>query len=127
MFTSIFIAKIIAVLYLSLGFGMLFNTSYYEKAFQNMFKDSLHLFFGGIFSLICGLFLIEYHNIWVKDWMVVITIFGWIAVVKGVMLFIFPKSFEALKGMFNQSMMKTFLIPGVLLLGSFFAYFGFFA
>jgi hypothetical protein len=44
--TSIFIAKIIGVLYFSFGIGILFNNKYYSKTFTNLLDDSTYIVLG---------------------------------------------------------------------------------
>jgi hypothetical protein len=68
-------------------------------------------------SLILGLFSLIFHNIWVGDWRVVITIFGWIALIKGIVGIGFPeltqKWTEKISGKIVQ--MRILLIIGILL------------
>jgi hypothetical protein len=40
--------------------------------------------------VIIGLLIVVSHNIWVKDYRVVITIFGWLSLVKGIAYMAFP-------------------------------------
>ena len=48
-------------------------------------------YLGGILALFFGLFILNFNNVWTADWMVIITIIGWLSVVKGVLLIVFPK------------------------------------
>ena len=66
--------------------------------------------------------LIEYHNIWVKDWTVVITIIGWFATLKGVLLLANPKFMLGFKNYYKDN--KSWGIF-VIVIGLFFAYYGF--
>lgn len=122
---SIFIAKIIAVVYLSVGVGMLLNGKYFKKMMNDMMGSPGQIYLGGLMALIAGFLIVTYHNIWVKDWTVIITVLGWMALVKGVTLLAFPKAtLEMFKGMmkkWNFSIMGVFVIILGLILG----YFGF--
>jgi hypothetical protein len=42
-------------------------------------------------AIIIGLLNILFHNIWESDYRIIITLIGWIALVLGLSLFIFPK------------------------------------
>ncbi|MDF1517283.1 MAG: hypothetical protein RQ864_06260 [Lutibacter sp.] len=42
-------------------------------------------------AIVIGLLNILFHNIWENDWRLIITIIGWIALIIGLSLFIFPK------------------------------------
>lgn len=42
-------------------------------------------------AIVIGLLNILFHNIWEDDWRIIITMIGWIALLIGLSLFIFPK------------------------------------
>ena len=88
---SIFIAKISALVFLAIGFNMWSGKMNIKKMIEEYENSSALTYLGGAMSLIIGMLLIEYHNIWVKDWTVVITIIGWVATLKGVLLLANPK------------------------------------
>lgn len=125
--TSIFIAKIIATIYLSFGVGLLFNRNYYKKEIAKLLDNSAYIILGGIIAIIFGLLIIENHNYWVKNWTVLITIIGWIALIKGIFLLAFPRSLNFFKPMFKTKYLTKFLTPLTILFGLVFAYFGFYA
>jgi len=125
--TSIFIAQIISIAYLAIGLGMLLNSAYYKKLFDAV-QDAGIIYLGGIMALVIGFLLVTYHNVWEGSWVVIITIFGWAALLKGVVLLVFPKWMISL----TKSMMKCKqIVPTagivVLILGAVLGYFGFFA
>jgi hypothetical protein len=123
--TSIFIAKIIATIYLSFGVGLLFSGTYYKKEMAKLLDNSAFMIFGGFMAIIFGLLIIENHNYWVKNWTVIITIIGWIALVKGIFLLAFPRSLNFFKPMLTSEYFTKFLTPLVIIFGLIFAYFGF--
>ncbi len=122
---SIFIAKLLAIVYIAIGVGMLLNGKHYKQMINDIMGTPGIIYLGGIMALIAGYLMVTYHNIWVKDWTVIITVFGWLALVKGVSLLAFPKTFIG----FSKSMMKkwNFTVVGacVLILGLILGYFGF--
>jgi hypothetical protein len=123
--TSIFIAKIIATIYLSFGAGLLFSGNYYKKEMAKLLDNSALMIFGGFMAIILGLLVIENHNYWVKNWTVLITIIGWIALIKGIFLLAFPRSLNFFKPMLTAEYSMKFLAPLVIIFGLVFAYFGF--
>jgi len=124
--TSILIAKIIGILYFSFGIGILFNKKYYSKAFENLLKDSTYLVLGGILAVIFGLLIVEFHNNWIENWTVIITIIGWAALLKGVFLLVFPTSLNVFKPLFKNGLFTKFSSLLIILFGVIFIYFGFF-
>jgi len=124
--TSVLIAKMLAIAYLSFGVGLLFNTSFYKKGIEELLDNAGYMILGGLYAIIGGLLIIEFHNIWVKNWTVVITLIGWIALAKGILILSFPKAMVFFKPMFQYDNLYKYLAPLVLLFGLVFAYFGFF-
>ncbi len=119
---SIFIAKIIAILYISAGVGVVSEKISFKKLFKDMENSPLGTFMAGVFAVIIGMLLIEHHNIWVKDWPVIITMIGWIALVKGALFIAFPQLLGFFKGSFkNQTVWGVIII----LIGLLFGFFGF--
>ena len=122
--TSIFIARIFAVAYLTIGLGMIISGSYYRKALEDMMKNAGFMYLGGIMALIAGYLIVFYHNIWVNDWTVIVTIIGWLALVKGILLLMFPKwMLKISKPIIKMVGTSYGFIP--VILGLIFGYFGF--
>jgi len=123
---SVFIAKIISVSYLAIGFGAFFNKDYYKNIMDDTFKNSGVRLLFGIFTMLIGFLIVNYHNFWVKDWTVLITIVGWISILKGVFLIAFPDAIQN----FSRSVFKSLskIIPYTsIAVGLIFGYFGFLA
>lgn len=123
--TSILIAQIIAIVYLSFGVGILISGDYYKKELIKFFDNSPCIIIGGIFAIVCGSLIIHFHNIWVANWTVLITILGWLAVIKGISLIAFPKTLMMFKPMFEAENLYKILAPIIILLGLVFGYLGF--
>ena len=92
-----------------------------------MLDNQACLILSGFMAIIIGFLIIENHNNWVKNWTVLITIVGWAALVKGVLLLVFPNSFKMYKPLLESNLLTNILTPLVLLFGLVFAYFGFYA
>lgn len=123
--TTLFIAQVLAVYYLTIGVAFLINGKYYQKEFLKMLDNVLFSFYGGIMALLVGLLILHAHNVWTQDWTVAVTIVGWLATIKGVYLIVFPRHVKIFKPLFKSKSMMTWMIPMVLILGGFFGYFGF--
>lgn len=127
MHLSIFLAKIYGIIFVAVGLGILINPKYYRKAMDSIVKDHGTMYLGGVAALIVGFLIVNSHNIWVKNWTVLITIFGWIGLIKGVALLVFPKKAAELSSKMMKK--KNLMIWGTiaLILGLIVSYFGFFA
>jgi len=78
-----------------------------------MIENKVFLLFSGYLALIIGLITVILHNVWVADWRVVITIFGWISLIKGVMRIAFPEITQKLAPAFKN---KPVLTQGLLII-----------
>ncbi len=122
--TSIYIARIMAIAYLSISIAMFVDPKFYTEMIKDFFKAKHSLYLGGLMALIIGYVIIASHNIW-TGWPIIITLLGWMALFKGVFLLAFPNTFINLtKKMFDLKAMPKYRLL-VLLLGVIFSYFGF--
>ena len=125
---SIFVAQILAIMYVAIGLGVLFGPTYYHKMYQDMLKNTPAIYLGGFMALIIGFLLVKYHNIWEYSWIVIITILGWLALIKGVLLFVAPKPFvNIFKSWFKTKTAFTWMGFIALVIGFVLGYFGFIA
>ena len=122
---SVFIAQILATLYLSFGFGLIISSSYYQKKLPELLNSSSYRVLGGFTAIILGFIMVRHHNIWENNWTVVITIFGWLALLKGVLLLVFPSYVDVFRNWILLPKVSKYLAIIVLILGAVFAYFGF--
>lgn len=120
---SILMAKIFAAVYLAAGLGVLLNPRFYSRIMDDILKNSAITFIYGFFAIIFGVFMVTYHNFWVKDWTVVVTLFGWASLIKGFMFLVLPQSLKVAKPIYTS---RYFAILA-LAIGIFFGYCGFFA
>ncbi len=122
---SIFVAKIIALIYLPLGVSMVSGQLKGKELVASFEKSPGLSLTTGYFGVIIGVILITYHNIWIWGWPVLITIIGWIAVIECVALLALPKTmFSMAKVMSTNEKLWGFI---TIILGFLFRYFGFFA
>lgn len=122
---SILIAKIIGIVYVSFGIGLIANKAFYKKAISNLFTNTGYLIIGGFIAIVFGVLIIENHNIWKTNWTVIITITGWIALLKGILLLAFPTKLNFLESKFSNDSFLKLLAPLVLVFGLIFLYLGF--
>jgi len=119
------IAKYFALIYFTYGLGLLLNKKFYQKMIIEYLKSGAGLILGGLLALIIGLSLVIYHNIWETSWVLIITLFGWAALIKGVIILLFPEEVSklALKWYKNQKLINLVAVLSILL-GLMFGYLG---
>jgi hypothetical protein len=121
---SIVLARIVSVIYLSAAVGAILDKNQYRRVADDMFKSAAVTYAMGFMAAIVGLLIVNYHNVWVGNWTVLITILGWLATIKGVLIIAVPSLVERLSRMvFRGRLLQLF--PYVALgLGLLFGYFG---
>ena len=90
--SSLYIARVIGPVLLVVSLGMIFNRGFYKKVLEDYCKNAALVFFTSIAPLVVGIIIVLHHNIWVANWTVIITIFGWGGILKGIWLIIFPNT-----------------------------------
>ncbi len=126
--SSLLIGRLFAVVYLCVGVGMVLRPLFYREMINDMANHPGVLYLGALLALAVGLLIVMYHNIWPDDWRLLITLFGWMALLKGILLTMLP---DLLARQMRALGKRAGLLRGwgvvALLLGGFFAYWGFFA
>jgi hypothetical protein len=123
---SLFLAKIIGFIYIVVGLSVLLNAGFYKKFIPELVKNKVAMYLLGFIGMIVMFIWVLKHNIWQGSWWVLlITLFGWIGLVKSVFILLMPKWFEKLSLLF----IKWFTVRGVwgifgLVLGLVFSYVG---
>ena len=94
--TSLFIAKIMGPLLIIVSISSILNAQYYIKMVENFIESPALIYIAGLLAILTGLVLINTHNIWIADWPVIITIFGWLAFFGGIFRVALPKQVKTL-------------------------------
>jgi hypothetical protein len=89
--TSILLAKIIGPLFVIVGAGIFINLEHYRRLIADFGASPLSIYMAGTTAVLLGLLIVTYHNVWEWRWPVIITILGWLIVIKGAVRVIAPK------------------------------------
>ena len=124
---SRFIAKLIGPICIAGGAGMLFNTAVFRAMFERGLHDHLLIYIAGLLALTSGLAILALHNKWECNWTVIITLFGWVATIGGIVRMVAPQLIERI-GERIIAHPNFFVIDGwiAVLLGVLLSYFAYF-
>jgi len=121
------IFQLFGLIYVAAGLGgLLTKTGYLQNLLEEFSTSPALLYLSGMMAMVVGFLLVTFHNIWVLDWSVIITVFGWIALVKGFILMALPEMYGKIFGFMRQrtTFLKVYSVF-VLFLGIFFLALGF--
>ncbi|WP_108683810.1 hypothetical protein [Methyloceanibacter sp. wino2] len=126
--TSVFLAQFMGPVMLVAAIGLLVNPEA-QRDMARQFLDSPPLIYvTGFMVMTAGLAIVLNHNVWVFDWRLIITLFGWMAVIGGAIRML---CFSAVKRIGRAMLDKprAAIIGGVvwLIIGAVLCYFGYFA
>jgi len=116
---TIVIAKIFSVMAICLGLGAIFDKNLFQDMVKDTFKNKGVSMLFGIISLVFGMLIVTYHNIW-NGWAVIVTIMGWAGIIKGALILIFPTfledfSMKVFKGSLSKIMPYTTILMGLVI------------
>ena len=120
------IFQLFGIAYLVMGIGGVIKRDAYIKLMDDFSKSMGLLFVTGLLTITVGFIMVTFHNVWVMGWTVIITIFGWIALIKGIVILMFPGFyFRIFDSMKKRKMMMRIYPIFVLLIGVFLLLLGF--
>lgn len=122
---SLFLAKVIGIVMMLVSVSLLFNKKSVALLFS-IYSHTSAVFLTGLLEVVLGLMLVLTHNIWTFDFRGVITLMGWILLIRGLARLFFPSKIIVWANKFRrmQSVLKTLLIF-VFLIGAYLTYMGF--
>jgi len=122
---SVFLAKAWGLYLLIISLAFLVNRKNYQAALQ-VLKNKAARILAGFILLVIGILSIISHNIWTADWRGLITLFGWITLIKGIHRLFWPKFvIRQIKKLKIKKWMNVALFLSFIL-GAYLTYIGFF-
>ena len=101
--TSILIAKLMGPILVVAGLTGLLNAKAMTEMAREFIASRPLLFIGGLLALLMGLAIVNTHNLWVADWPVIITLFGWLAILGGIIRIAIPDTARSI----GEKMLKS--------------------
>ena len=81
--TSRYLARLIGPVALAMGAYIVLNGAAFRIMVGQFLASYALIFLAGLITLTAGLAIVLVHNVWTRDWRVIITVFGWLAVIGG--------------------------------------------
>jgi hypothetical protein len=98
--TSKYIARLMGPVLLVIGIGMVMGMLSEGDAYSSLLKELIGsraiIYVTGALALLAGVAVVNAHNKWVPDWRVIVTVLGWLLVLRGAMNLVFPITVQTL-------------------------------
>jgi len=126
--TSLFLARLIGPTLLVIAAAVLINQDNMRDMAADFLEHRGLIFLAGVMTLVTGLAIVITHNVWVLGWPVIITIFGWLAVIGGIFRILFPDSVKSIgETMLHKSGLMTAAAIAPAVIGAWLCYVGYMA
>jgi hypothetical protein len=103
------IAGLVGPTLIALAAALLINLGSISTLVESVSHDPALVLVSGVLSFVAGLAVVRVHNHWAGDWMVLVTILGWLLLVRGLVRIVFPIWVAGMAANFSQN---TGLIAG---------------
>jgi cytochrome bd-type quinol oxidase subunit 2 len=97
----------------------LFINPYVRTAMNDLVNNQGLLWVTGLITFVMGTVMLALYNTWSKSWRVLVTIIGWLAVIKGAVLMLFPQIMKLYINFLSDTMLTLSGIYAILLGGLF--------
>lgn len=124
---SIFFAQVLGIVLLVSGISLVANKKMSAEAIEEMLRNKGILWMAGFTGVVIGSVFVVLNNIWSSSLPLLITIIGWLILLKGTFILVFPNAAVALYRKCNKGNMLLWggliaIIIGLILLDLGFMY-----
>ncbi|MCE0722495.1 hypothetical protein [Legionella resiliens] len=123
---SKFLSKVLGIYLIIVSLAMFANLQQFTIYVQELLKDAPLMLVTGFWTLIIGLLMVVTHNVWQWNWRLLITLIGWIILLKGTSMIFYPHYVDRATLVFMQDTSMAYSAAGFeLILGIILSYLGF--
>jgi hypothetical protein len=90
--TYIIIAQIMGITFTVMGLSLFFNKKITTALVEEVTKNGAVLWTLGFMTLTLGAVLVVFNNVWTSGLELFITIIGWLTLLKGIFIMVFPST-----------------------------------
>jgi len=125
--TTILIAKLIGPILLVAAIAMMADARDLQRMAAEFLDSRALIYTTGVLAMLGGLAIVNNHNIWIADWPVIITVFGWAMIIGGAIRMALPSAVKSIGGRMMENPV-IIRISGVVwfLIGAFLTFKGYF-
>ena len=95
------ISRIIGPVFFILSLIIMFDKKRVDEAIKSLQEITGLQLIVGMVNLLLGLIIISFYNVWAWNWGLLVTVFAWFAVLRGVLILLFPKAVRGFKDLYS--------------------------
>ena len=95
---AIWISKFLGPVILTLSVPMIVTPTSLQETTRRFLADSPLVLISGVLAMTAGLSIVNTHNVWVLDWALIVTLFGWAFLLGGALRIVAPRSVHRVGG-----------------------------
>lgn len=99
---TIVIAQVLGIFFTVAGVSMLVNSKGTVVAVERSLEDKGILWLWGFLAVLIGAVVVVLNNVWMSGLSLLVTILGWIALIKGILILLYPNFAISLYKKFNK-------------------------
>jgi cytochrome bd-type quinol oxidase subunit 2 len=88
---SIYLARLMGPVFAAIGIGLLLNSEIYRVILAEGLNSPILIFITGLLIMPTGIAIVLAHNVWIGDWRLIITLFGWLCAIGGTIRIMYPQ------------------------------------
>jgi hypothetical protein len=124
---STYLAQLMGPVMLVASIGLFLNREAYKAMAQEFLHSPALIYLSGLLTMTAGVAVLLAHNLWVADWRVLITVFGWLAAIGGAARIALPGRTKAIgEAMLDKPAWMTAGGAVWLAIGALLTFFGYF-
>ena len=123
---AIWISKFLGPVILVFSIPMVVTPTSLQETTRRFLADTPLVLISGVLAMTAGLSIVNTHNVWVLDWTLIVTLFGWALVLGGATRIIAPRVVKQVgDAMMGRPMMMRIVGAFWALLGAFLTFKGY--
>lgn len=119
-----YLAEVWGIAMVIISLALLVNERHLKRIFASIENDE-SLFLWGFISFIIGISMVLAYNVWAESWQVIITILGWLALIKGAALLFMPGLIKKWAKKLEAASILPYALVIMVIIGLVVTYYGF--
>lgn len=124
--TSIFLARLLWPLFMVISLSLVLNGNTFDHIIKEFPKNPYVLYLSGLMAYLMGALIILNYNSWELNWFIIITIMWYMALIKWMVILLFPEFMMKASKMIKFSRWLLILVWIIyFILGAYLSFLGF--